>query len=318
MPSQLVFGESLCFQNLLKTASKYSATEWPVLIHGETGVGKELLARKIHEESMRSFGPMIAVNCGAMTPGLFESEMFGHERGAYTGATQSSTGLVRKAHGGTLFLDEIGELELPLQVKLLRFIESGEVRSVGAARTEYADVRIFAATHVDLDRAVSQGKFRQDLLERLSVLRLRVPPLRERKEDIPRIAQYWLRELNAIVDDAVFPALQSYSWPGNIRQLRNLLIRAAILSENKISISLMQRLILEEELRYAVSPASESFWKGSLAEIEKEVIVAKLKQCGGNRKQTAKELGIAKSTLHDKLKRWNTTSPIWYRSMAKH
>lgn len=303
MSQQIIFGYSPAFKRVLEIATKYAASDWPVLIQGETGVGKELVAQRIHRESSRARGPFLAVNCGAIPAGLFESELFGHERGAFSGALQSSRGLFRQANGGTLFLDEIGELELSLQVKLLRLIETGEVRAVGSTKTESASVRILAATNVDLDGAVAEGTFRQDLLERISVLSLKVPALRERAEDIPAIARHWMGQLGVGAEAAVLERLSAFAWPGNVRQLRNVLIRASLLSRQEIEEGLIIRLLKEEGLRTA-AVTSRDLLQGSLAEIEKQVIVGKLRQCGGNRKRTAKELGIAKSTLHDKLRKW--------------
>jgi two-component system NtrC family response regulator len=300
-------GHSKVFLDLLARAEKFSKFDYPVLIYGETGVGKELFARYIHEHSPRAKAPFLPVNCGALPAGLFESELFGYVRGAFSGALQNTRGLVRSADSGTLFLDEVADLELPLQVKLLRLLDSGEVRPVGSARLEFVDVRIVAATNIDLGNALREERFRRDLLERLSVLLLRVPPLRERREDIALLSKNYIASLGSTCDDDSIRLLEEYEWPGNIRQLRNVLTRASVLSNLRIS-ALTVRQILEE----AVDTSSYRPPDGicSLAEIEKRAIVDRLRACQGNRKRAAEELGIAKSTLHEKLRKWrkNTSS----------
>jgi transcriptional regulator with PAS, ATPase and Fis domain len=306
MDMDLIFGQSPLFSALVGTADRYARSPWPVLLLGETGVGKELLARRIHRESRRALCPFIPVNCGALPPGLFESEVFGYERGAFSGASQNSRGILRSAHGGTVFLDEIGDLEPSLQVKLLRWLDSGEVRAVGATRIDQVDVRLVAATNADLYKGVREGWFRQDLLERLSVLTLRIPPLRERPEDIPGLAMHVLKTLDVSFSDEIFAALKGFFWPGNVRQLRNVLVRASLMGGDRIVEKHLHKLLREEEAwAQAMAPVSRrDLNDGSLAEIEKTVIVERLKKCHGNRKRTAKELGIAKSTLHEKLRRW--------------
>lgn len=297
----LVLGNSRKFTETIQTADRYATSPWPVLLFGETGVGKELVARRIHHRSARAQCPFFPINCAALPPGIFESELFGAEKGAFTGAAQSSRGFFRGANTGTVFLDEIGELDLRLQSKLLRFLDSGEVRPVGATRIESVDVRIVAATNRDLTKAVAEGNFRRDLLERLSVLPLTIPSLRERPEDILPIATRWLAELGARYEERALAPLPAFTWPGNVRQLRNVLIRASVLGGGHLSEMLVTRLIDEER---TAGDAHRNPLEGSLAEIEKQVIVAKLKQCRGNRKLTAAELGIAKSTLHEKLRKW--------------
>lgn len=302
---ELTFGNSKPFAECVERADRYSSHAWPLLILGETGVGKELIARRVHERSPRASHLFLPVNCAAIPGALFESELFGYEKGAFSGATQSTRGIFRQAHLGTLFLDEVGELDLSLQGKLLRLLDSGEVRSVGATRVESMDVRILAATNIDLPHAVSKGKFRQDLLERLSVLSLTLPPLRERREDIVPIAQSLLKRLNARAEEGALMPLLEYEWPGNIRQLRNLLIRTTVMGDSIVSRPLILSVLAEERARRAgVAKRDNEVLQGSLAEIEKQVIVEKLKQCHGNRKQTAEELGIAKSTLHEKMRKW--------------
>lgn len=300
--------ESPAFQLLLDRLDLAATTAWPILLLGETGVGKERLARRIHDKSPRAREAFVPVNCGAIAPGIFESELFGHERGAFSGAVAASKGLVRLAHRGTLFLDELGDLSPDLQVKLLRFLDSGELRSVGGLRIERVEVRIVAATNRDLHAAVAEGLFRQDLLERLQVLTFAVPPLRERLGEIEGIARTLLEELGVRYDERCLLALREFDWPGNIRQLRNVLIRAAIFGRPFIRPGDLGR-ILDEEARRSYVPGAvagdSASRKLSLADIERRVILERLKICRGNRKQAAKELGIAKSTLHEKLRKWN-------------
>jgi len=305
MTHELIYGQSKVFLKTVEEIDKYSKSHWPILITGETGVGKELLARRVHCQSPRVRAPFIPVNCAALPPGLFESELFGYERGAFSGAVQSHRGLIRMAQGGSLFLDEIGELDLSLQVKLLRLLELNEIRSVGSTRVEYVDVRIIAATNRCLEERVREGLFRHDLLERLSVLSIEVPPLRERKEDIPLLAESILERLGSTTDIRDFSCLTSYDWPGNARQLKNLLVRASVLGNSQISLELLDNLMLRERQKVFSSELAESSPNGvTLAELEKQVVLERLKKWHGNRKKTARDLGIAKSTLHEKLKKW--------------
>ena len=307
MQFELITGKSRQFRATLEELDRYAQSPWPILLTGETGVGKELLAQRIHRLSIRRQGPFVPVNCGALPPGLFESELFGYERGAFSGAVQSHRGLVRSAQGGSLFLDEIGELELGLQVKLLRLLESREIRSVGSTRVEQVDVRFIAATNRNLKERVQEGQFRLDLLERLSILAVEVPPLRERPEDISLLAAGLLDRLGSTYLNVDFSCLLDFEWPGNIRQLRNLLIRADVLGAKMVSTELLTQLIKKEKLQTEASGLAGKAVTGvTLADFEKQVILDKLKRCHGNRKRAAKELGIAKSTLHEKLRKWKT------------
>lgn len=305
--TELISGQSESFQKVMAKIELYAPHPWPALLLGETGVGKELISKKLHELSPRRSMPFVPINCSAIPHGLFESEIFGYEKGAFSGALNSSKGLARMAHGGTLFLDELGELDLNLQAKLLRLIDSGEVRSVGSQKVEYVNVRVIAATNVDLHTAVAAGHFRQDLLERLSVLRVQIPPLRDRKEDIPAIATAILERLGARFSEADLHCLTASDWPGNVRQLKNVLIRATVLGKMKVTDPLLKQLLKEEHQERMVAPSDPeraSLLTGSLEAIEKEIIVDRLRKHHGNRKETAKDLGIAKSTLHEKLRRW--------------
>jgi DNA-binding NtrC family response regulator len=301
-----IYGGARSFRKLVEQADDYASTPWPILILGETGCGKELIARRIHSKSLARSGAFVPVNCGALPPALFESELFGYERGAFSGAVQSSRGLIRSAKQGTLFLDEIGELDACAQVKLLRWLDSGEVRAVGSMRIERVDARLIAATHVDLASAVADGRFRLDLFERLGVLVLRVPPLRERREDIVGIARGFLDGLHASYDAADLAEMEEGAWPGNVRQLRNVCFRAVARGKGKVTKALL-RLLLDEEasLTAALTAAGrEDILASPLAEVEKRVIIERVRRCQGNKKRAAKELGIAKSTLHEKFRRW--------------
>jgi transcriptional regulator with PAS, ATPase and Fis domain len=309
MKTELIIGQSRLFRKTLEDIDKFAKSPWPVLITGETGVGKELLAQRVHLLSLRSKGPFIPVNCGALPPGLFESELFGYERGAFSGAVQTHRGLVRTAHGGSLFLDEIGELDLALQVKLLRLLESQEIRSVGACRVETVDVRIIAATNRNLEELVREGRFRHDLLERLSVLPVQVPALRERSEDIPCLAQEMLERMGAEAKGTDLSCLTQFEWPGNARQLKNFLIRAYVLGGTHLGTDFLAQLLTKERSKLLGPALAESTLSGvTLADIERQVVIDRLKRCHGNRKRAAKELGIAKSTLHEKLRKWKLDS----------
>jgi len=305
MMSEFIFGKSNRFKKTIEQVDHYAKCPWPILITGETGVGKELIAKRVHSLSNVSIGPFVPVNCGALPSGLFESELFGFERGAFSGAIQNHRGLVRMANGGSLFLDEIGELELSTQVKLLRLLESNEVRSVGSTRFETVHIRIIAATNQPLQELVQKGKFRLDLLERISVLPVEVPPLRERKEDLTLMAGTILERLGSRFSSLSLDCLLDYNWPGNARQLKNLLIRAHVLGDSNIDEALLQKLLLEEKQRFESDSLADPLpHRVTLAEIERHVVLDRLKKVHGNRKKAAKELGIAKSTLHEKLRKW--------------
>ncbi|MCW5803878.1 MAG: sigma 54-dependent Fis family transcriptional regulator [Deltaproteobacteria bacterium] len=232
-------GRSVAMREVFATCELAARSDAPVLVEGETGTGKDLVAQAIHARSQRRAGPLVVFDCAAVPPQLFESELFGHEKGAFTGAVTARVGLLERAHGGTLFLDELGELAPELQPKLLRCLESGELRRVGGDRTIAVDVRLVAATHCDLPRMIADNRFRADLYYRLAVVRLRVPPLRERREDIPLLAAHFAREASpsAIPDDtleALFGELTARDWPGNVRELRNLVERAVVLAEPEL------------------------------------------------------------------------------------
>lgn len=297
--------QALCAS--IQRASKSNAT---VVIQGESGVGKELLAASLHYNSPRASRPFVKLNCGAIPEGLLESELFGHEKGAFTGAINRRTGRFEQAEGGTLFIDEIGELPLPLQVKLLRVLQDREFERVGGEATLKTDVRIVAATHRDLEAMVESGEFRRDLFYRLNVINLSVPPLRERPLDIPLLANHFLnkftvehgREISGF-DDQALALLQRHAWPGNVRELANAVERAVVMSSAK--------QIFPEDLPASIINAStpeggeagseERSLKMLVRNFEAQVIAQALQRNQGNRSRTATELGISRRALLYKL-----------------
>lgn len=307
-----LFGRSPIMKKLYSELSKVAQTEATTLLLGESGSGKELAARAIHQHSSRSPQPFVAINCGAISRELIESELFGHEKGAFTGAGRSHEGAFGQAKGGTLFLDEIGELPLELQPKLLRVLENKTYRRVGGAQELRADVRVVAATHRDLSQWVEQKKFREDLFFRLFVLPIQLPSLRERREDIPELAQIFLREFSMggktkTISEEVIELLKSHSYPGNVRELRNILMRAVVLSQGE---EIQPKDILFPHcLKPSTSQSAELVsvsnpWERieKLTDMEREMICRALKQASGNKAQAARNLGIAKSTLFAKIK----------------
>jgi DNA-binding NtrC family response regulator len=238
-----LLGRSVAMRELFAICDKVAPTEAPVILQGETGTGKDLVARALHARSLRRDRPFVVLDCAAIPPGLIESELFGHEKGAFTGAIAARAGVFERADGGTVFLDELGELPLELQPKLLRCLESGEVMRVGGERPIRVDFRVIAATHRDLPRSITENRFRADLYYRLAVIRLAVPPLRDRREDIPLLAAHFARAvlgdaarpaLPADTLDALFGELTRHDWPGNVRELRNVVERAIILADPKL------------------------------------------------------------------------------------
>lgn len=291
-------GESKLMLQIFGVLRRMAGHHFPVLIQGESGTGKELAAQGIHEHSMRSMGPFVAVNCGAIAATLFESELFGHEKGAFTDASSRKDGAFHAAAGGTLFLDEIGELPESAQAKLLRALESGEIRRVGATEVEYPDVRVVAATNRDLMEEVQQGRFREDLFFRLNVLGVDLPSLRERPSDIRMLCELICRDLHAEahVTDTGVEALQQHKWPGNIRELRNVLTRAFVMTGPRIDSSHLQFHSMD-------SVGSGRVVSGTLKDAQKGYIQTVLDKHGANRSAAARELGIARSTLHYKMKK---------------
>jgi len=291
-----------------------------VLISGESGTGKERVARFIHESSPRRQGPLVAVNCGALPEQLLESELFGHRKGAFTGATAEAKGLFVAAERGTLFLDEIGETTASLQVRLLRALQERTVRPVGSTSDRAVDVRIVAATNQDLEALVGAGRFRKDLYYRLSVVNLEIPPLRERREDLLPLARAFIGRTckeNACgpcaLSSEVLDRLLAYNWPGNVRELENAIERAVILAENQPTVRIED---LPPEIRRVpkVTSTVRDDSVRTLAEVEKQHILQILERLGGNRRATAKALGIGENTLWRKLKSYGLVQPRRSRS----
>jgi two-component system NtrC family response regulator len=292
---------------LLETALRVASSQATVLITGESGTGKEVLARLVHQHSPRKGGPMVAVNCTAIPDNLIESELFGHVKGAFTGAIANRKGRFQAADQGTLFLDEIGELKMDMQAKLLRAIQEREVEPVGSDRTENVDVRIIAATNKDLHEEVAKARFREDLYYRLSVIPLHIPPLRDRREDIPALANHFLKKLAAPrgvkFSDKVMSLLKSYDWPGNIRELQNTVERSLILRKGTIigpdDISLPTAKSSEAPEIPDIPPDGVS-----LEDIEKGLIVKALEKSGGNRSQAARLLKIPRHVFIYRLEKF--------------
>ena len=290
---------------LVRRVAPTSAT---VLIQGESGTGKEVIAKAIHHASERARGPFVAINCGALPETLLESEIFGHVRGAFTGASGAKKGLFEEAHGGTLLLDEIGEMAPSLQVKLLRALQSGEIRPVGSTQSITVDVRIVAATNRDLEQLIRQGGFREDLFYRLNVIPVTLPPLRERREDIPLLAEHFLGRAGARLgrslrlSPAALDRLLRYPWPGNVRELENAIERTAILARHEV--------IEPDDLPPHVTggvvlgPAPRLERAHTLADTERAHIIQTLERCSWNHSRAAETLGIGRTTLWRKLKEY--------------
>ena len=303
-----MIGRAAEMEKLYRFIAKAANSHHPVLIQGESGTGKELVARSIHFSGRYKDKKFIPVDCGAITPTLIESELFGHVKGAFTGATQAKDGLLAIADGGTVFLDEIGELPTDLQAKLLRAIQEKEIRPVGSTRSLPINARILAATNRDLDAAVLSGAFRRDLFFRLNVLALHVPALRERKQDIPALVGYFIDRANQrngmqhTISDEALRRLLEYEWPGNVRELENCIERAcAMNTENEIRPEhLPSPLLLQPSA--APHPARNGFLP--LADLEKDAILAAVRHTHGDRLHAAKLLGIGKTTLYRKLKEY--------------
>ena len=301
--AQLTFGAP-SMAPVVAALMKVAKSGATVLLQGESGTGKEVAARMLHDTSPRKDAPFVAINCAVLTESLLESELFGHEKGAFTGAHAQRRGRIELADGGTFFLDEVGELKASLQAKLLRVLEERSFERLGGSQLIEVDVRWVAATHRDLRAMVKEGTFREDLYHRLAVFPIRLPPLRERREDIVPLAQALVRELAGDkappkIDAALAERLRNESWPGNVRELRNALERAMILSDGDVLRP--EHLWLEGAADISESPKSHS---GSLEEMERSAIEATLRDVGGNRKAAAAKLGIGLRTLYEKLKRY--------------
>jgi DNA-binding NtrC family response regulator len=307
-----LLGGSLAMRQVFGVLERVSPTDATVLLAGETGTGKELAARAIHENSRRRGGPFMVVDCAAVAANLIESELFGHERGAFTGADRIRKGAFEAAEGGTVFLDEIGELPLELQPTLLRVLERREVKRLGSNELRSVNVRLVAATHRDLPGFIKQGKFREDLYFRLAVIDVRLPSLRERKEDLPLILGRWIETSGGKISADAVALLQTHAWPGNVRELRNVWERARALAGNEIveptHLASVGRPQGTTNSRVIGDPTEDSLAGKSLAEIEAIAIAETLKSNKGNKSATARDLGIAYSTLLEKLKRYGITS----------
>jgi two-component system NtrC family response regulator len=305
-PFQGMLGTSRAMQEVFSTIRKVATSDAPVVVSGESGTGKELAARAIHSLSRRKEGPFIPINCGAIPENLLESELFGHEKGAFTGAHVQKPGQLEAAQNGTLFLDEVGELSLPLQVKLLRFLQDGQIQRVGGRGTIEVDARVIAATNVNLEDAIQEKRFREDLYYRLAVVLLDLPPLRQRDEDLELLANEFLKryvqESNRKISGftaEVAQAIRNYSWPGNVRELENRLRRAAIMADgNRITLA-------DLGLDASYAKYSSLSLKEARELLEKEMVERALARCAGNISKAADELGVSRPTLYELIEKLN-------------
>jgi len=305
-----IIGDSGALQRVFDLVGKVADTSAHVLIQGESGTGKELIARSIHFNSSRGDKPFLAVNCGALPESLLESEIFGHTKGSFTGATGDKKGLFRSAAGGTLFLDEIGEMPLPLQVKLLRALQEHEVTPVGASIPVRFDARIITATNKDLETEVAEGRFREDLFYRLNVVEIEVPPLRRRRDDIPMLVKHFsaksAREQNAeekTVSKAAMTALVNYSWPGNVRELEHVIERSVILSGGEIDLESLPPKVQASLDSHNISNNGDQ--RPTLGDVERSYVMEILESVDDDKVAAANILGIDLSTLYRKLKRYD-------------
>ena len=302
-----IIGVSEPMKKLFEMIQQVAPSRATILLQGESGTGKELVAHAIHQLSPRAKAPFIAVHCAALPVHLLESELFGHEKGAFTGAVERRRGRFELVEGGTLFLDEISEIDQSIQVKLLRVLEERTFERVGGQKTLEADIRLVAATNHDLDKLVKEGRFRDDLFFRLNVIRLMLPPLRERAGDIPLLVKHFInqfaRENGKVINDITPEALnafKTYSWPGNVRELRNIIERMVVLTRNnKLTVRDMPLVLRSDSQHEATGSALEA--NATLQEANKQMIISALKSTGGNRTRAAKQLGISRRTLHRKL-----------------
>jgi two-component system response regulator HydG len=305
--SDVIIGQSEPMRKIEEVMRKVSPTDTTVLICGQSGTGKELVARAIHRHSSRNDKPFVVVDCGSLVENLFESELFGHVKGSFTGATATKYGRLELANGGTVFFDEIGNISMNVQTKLLRVLQEREITKVGSTQVIKVDLRVIAATNKDLLKAVQAGMFREDLFYRLSVVPITLPPLRERRDDIPPLANYFLKKYNQkrkknvhAISTKAMKALVEHDWPGNVRELENAIERAVVLTEND---TIEPSDLLYYGLNASTMPESDVDRPRRLADVEKEHIVRTLKMFGGHKGKTAKYLGIDRKTLRSKLRR---------------
>jgi two-component system, NtrC family, response regulator HydG len=312
-----VVGVTPAMKRVMELIRKVAPTDSTVLLMGESGTGKELMANAIHRLSPRRDRPFIAINCAALPEQLLESELFGHVRGSFTGAEQDKPGLFEEADGGTIFLDEIGDMALIMQAKLLRVLQSGEVRRVGATTSGHVDVRVLAATNKDLVEAVANREFREDLYFRLNVIQIVIPPLRNRLDALPRLVNQLLRKTNQRyrknverIDERAWTLLQHYSYPGNVRELESILAHAVILAESDTigPEDLPDRVRFGEAPRLALPHYVGNHDIPSIAEMEKQLIQSALERLDGNQTETARKLGISRSTLWRKMKEYELSA----------
>lgn len=304
-------GASSAMQKVYDAITRVAPTEATVLLTGESGTGKEMVAETLHAISRRRTAPFLPLNCGAISPNLIESELFGHDRGSFTGAERTHRGYFERAGGGTIFLDEITEMPFELQVKLLRVLETASVMRIGGERSVPVDVRVIAATNRQPEEAVAQGKLREDLLYRLKVFPLHLPPLRQRDDDVELLAQHFLAQLNKAEGTAkvftrtALQRLHAHEWPGNVRELKNLVHRAFILADDEIGVD-----CLPSELGGTENASGTSLHVKvgiSLAEADRRLILATLGECKGDKKKAAEVLGISLKTLYNRLKVYQTS-----------
>ncbi len=330
-------GESSAIQNVFKAIEKVSQTDSTILITGESGTGKELVARAVHENSPRAGKPLVVVNCGAIPAELLEAELFGHLKGAFTGATQNRQGRFELSHGGTIFLDEVGEIPLHLQVKLLRVLQTRQFEPVGSSKTVEVDVRIIAATNRNLEEAVQKKEFREDLYYRLNVIPLRIPSLRDRKSDIPILVSHFIQQFNEITGHSVeapsgqiMEALMAYDWPGNVRELENLMERLVILKgQGSVDLGDLPHRIFQKyaegrpagvgalsewEFPRMILPNSGLDLKAIVSAFENHLVDQALARTNGNKNRASELLNMNRTTLVEKLRKRGMIIPITDRT----
>ena len=306
-----LIGSSTGLKKVVETIQKAAPTDSTIMVYGETGTGKELIARSVHENSNRKNGPFVAIHCAALTKTLLESELFGHEKGAFTGADQQRKGRFEAANGGTIFLDEIGEIAEDVQIKLLRVLQEKQVQRVGGNQVINVDVRVVTATNKNLAQMVKEGKFREDLYYRLNVIPVTVPPLRDRMDDVPALAEFFLQKFNRQLgkqltfSKSAMDHLCKYDWPGNVRELQNILERTIVLSTGpEIDVEDL-KLNVDESLKVEnVSVGSPQNIRHEIQKKEAEKLTQALSDANGNLSEAARSLGIARSTLFDRLKKY--------------